>query len=166
MWLFFFQIASFPFHHLLTYLMTKAGFGHSSREAGCGRNHRMVDVSKLSQQLAKKHENNTFSRGKGTLKVIRRSNPGELRSSLAVIKTILLTANRSNSILLGLITTSVWTCAGIYNYYYYYYYFCMGTGQRRAQNYDCNIDCLHINSSHCTSSLSTSFRSSPTRHCW
>lgn len=98
-----------------------------------------------------------FSIGKGALKVTRRSNPVELSSSLAVIKSILLTANRSNSILLGLITTAVWTCAGIYSIFFFFVWV-----RDRGEHgiYDCYIDCLHINSSHCTSSLNTNFRSS------
>lgn len=108
----------------------------------------------------KRYENNTCLRRKGALQVIGRSNPVETCMCLAVMKSILLRANRFTHLARSDHNFSV-------NVYGYIQLFWMDTGQKRTHCgiKACNINCLHINSSHFISSLDTSCRSSLMLHC-
>lgn len=136
--------------------MTKAGFGHSSREAGCGRNHMMVAMSKLSQQLAKKHENSIFDRERGT-KGDQEIKPSRIKFQSSCDKKHSPDSKQIQQHFAG----SDHNCSvNVCRYIQYFLFFVWVQDRGEHGIYDCNIDCLHINSSHCTSSLNTNFRSS------
>lgn len=108
----------------------------------------------------KRYENNMCLRRKSALKVIRRSNPAETCMPLAVMKSILLRANRFTHLARSDHNIGV-------NAYGYIQFFCTDTGQKRTHCgiEACNINHLHMNSCHFTSSLDTSCRSLLLLHC-
>lgn len=159
---FFLPIAPFLFCLLLTHLMTKAGFICFSREAGCCQNHMMVDRAKASQLFTKGMKTTHLGGGRGAPKVTWRSNPAETCMCLAVMKSILLRANRSTPLARSDHNFSV-------NVYGYTHFFFAGTRGTREQTHcrikPCNINRLHINSSHFTSSPDTGCSSSLRLRC-
>lgn len=96
----------------------------------------MVDRAKASQLTAhKRYENNTCVRRNGALEVIGRSNPVETCPCLAVMKNILLIANRFTHLARSDHNFSV-------NVYGHKQFFCMDTVQKRTH---CSIKACNIN---------------------
>lgn len=63
--IFSFQLLHLIFHHLLTHLMSKAGFSCFSRAAGCCQNHMMVSMAKASQLLTTSRKTARVWEGRG-----------------------------------------------------------------------------------------------------